>query len=61
MSNQSVGLEEDARTNQSMPHRRSSDVAITVWLIHEESIHPGIRLAINHGFDKTFRIVSPTR
>lgn len=50
ISNQSSGLRTDARTGQSMPHRRSSDVANAVWLIFEEAIYPGNHLAINNGF-----------
>lgn len=45
ISNQSSGLRKDARTGQSMPHRRSSDVAAAVWLISEESTFPGSPLA----------------
>lgn len=39
------GPRADTRTGQSMPHRRSSDVASAVWLIAEEAIS---RLALSH-------------
>lgn len=52
ISSQSSRLREDARTGQSMPHRRSSDVAAAVWLIHGGDSIPELPLAINNGFDK---------
>lgn len=52
---QSYGIRKDARTDQSMPHRRSSDVANAVWLIYEGTIYPDIHFAINNEFDKTHR------
>jgi len=42
ISSQSSKLWKDARSDQSMPHRRSSDVAAAVWLICEETIYPDI-------------------
>lgn len=40
ISSQSSVLRKAARTGQSIPHRRSSDVAAAVWLIHEDTIYP---------------------
>jgi len=37
ISRQSSGDRDDARTGQSLPHRRSSDVADTVWLNRQEA------------------------